>query len=90
MKRIISSLKTRKIEIRDLNERYYALQERGSGDCKEFHTIEKFKSKEEAQKRMEHIANMCLEDDRGFGGLRIIYIEEIEIAEENGGQRSKW
>ncbi len=90
MKRTISSLKTRKIEISELNQRYYALQERGSGDCKEFHTIEKFDSKDKAQKRIDHIAKMSLEDDREFRGLRIIYIEEIEIADENGGQRSSW
>ncbi len=69
MKRTISSLKTRKINISEMNERYYALQERGSGDCKEFHTIEKFDSKEKTPKRMDHIAKMSLEDDRRFKGV---------------------
>ncbi|UCE13941.1 MAG: hypothetical protein JSV04_01890 [Candidatus Heimdallarchaeota archaeon] len=83
MKRTISSQKTRKIEITELTQKYYALQEKGSGDCPDFHTIEKFDSKKEAQHRMDHIAKMSLENNRGFSGYRIIYVEEVELAQEN-------
>lgn len=90
MKRMITAENKRKIEVEELNQKYFALQEKGSGDCTAFHTIDKFKTKEEAQRKLEQIAKDYLEKNQHFRGMRILYIEEVETAQAVGGSRARW
>lgn len=90
MNRIIHIQSKREIKITEVNNEYYAIQTRGSGDCGQWHTTWQFETKEEAIEKLEEEARKHLEKNQSFVGHRLVFIKELEEAHEKNIQRGRW
>jgi hypothetical protein len=88
MSRTIRVYTQREIIVTELKEEYYAIQHPATGRSGPWVNEGKFKTKEEAIKRADQIAEVYLERNQAFWPRRIVYVKEI--AEYRDTRGFKW
>ena len=71
----------RKVIVEEKDDKYFALQTSTPESYPIYHTLDKFKFKEDAQKKAKDLAIEMLHQNESWIKFRIIYVEELEYYE---------